>query len=208
VIRRISRRAAIAAGASAVLFRPGSAAAQPRPALLTRAEWGAKPPLPGMRPQKPSGIIVHHTAERQNPRVGMAQKLRNLQAFSQQAARLASGHAKPAWPDLPYHYYIGADGVIAEGRDVSFAGDTNTGYDTTGYVQVVLEGNFEIEKPTALQLAALKQALSWQMATWRIPVARISIHKDHARTACPGRNLIAAMPQILAEVGADGRRPK
>lgn len=159
-----------------------------------------------MRPQRPSGIIVHHTAEPQKPRVGMAAKLRNLQAFSQQAAKLASGHAKPAWPDLPYHYYIGAEGTIAEGRDVNFAGDTNTGYDTTGFVQVVLEGNFEIEQPTRQQFAALRQALTWQMALWRIPVSKISIHKDHARTACPGRNLIAAMPQILAEVGADSRK--
>jgi N-acetylmuramoyl-L-alanine amidase len=203
-----SRRTSIAGLASTlVMLSLAKAAGQPvaAPPHLTRADWGAKPPLPGMRPQRPSAIIVHHTAEPQKPHVGMPAKLRGLQAFSQQAARLASGAAKPAWPDVPYHFYIGADGVIAEGRDVNFAGDTNTGYDTTGYIQMVLEGNFEIEQPTARQFTALKQALIWQMAMWRIPVARISTHKDHARTACPGRALIAAMPQILAEVGASRR---
>lgn len=202
-----SRRASIAGLASALVWLPlaRAAARVAPPPHLTRADWGALPPLPGMQPQKPNAIIVHHTAERQNARIGTAQKLRNLQRFSQHPARLDTGHTKPAWPDVPYHWYVGADGVIAEGRDANFAGDTNTGYDTNGYLQMVLEGNFEIEQANDAQLAALTRLLAWQMDAWRIPLARISTHRDHARTACPGRNLTAAMPRILAEIGATGR---
>jgi hypothetical protein len=174
------------------------------PALLDRVAWGAKPALAGMRPHRPYSIIVHHTGERQNPRRDLAAKLRGLQAFSQAPRKMAGGRTLPPWPDLPYHYYIGADGTIGEGRDVNFAGDTNTRYDTTGHVQVVLEGNFEIEQPTAGQLAALKQVLRWQAQRWRVPLDRISVHKVHARTACPGKNLIAALPRVLAELQNGG----
>lgn len=187
--------------ASLTLVYSVQARAQERgaqPPLLTRAEWGAKPALPGMRPHKPVSIIVHHTGVKQNPRVGMAAKLRNLQSYSQKVAEFAPGRKKPAWPDLPYHYYIDAKGVIAEGRDVRYAGDTNTGYDTSGHVQVVLEGDFERERPTQAQLDALRQVLAWQAAAWRIPISKISVHKDHARTDCPGKNLLAELPKVMA----------
>lgn len=188
--------------AFALLTSAGGALAQDAkaPPLLDRVAWGAKPALSGMRPHKPYSIIVHHTAVRQNPKMSLAAKLRGLQSFSQAQRNMSDGRSLPPWPDLPYHFYIGADGTIGEGRDVNFAGDTNTKYDPTGHVQVVLEGNFEIEEPTAEQLAALKKVLVWQAARWRVPISMISVHRDHAGTACPGKNMLAVLPGILREL--------
>lgn len=177
-----------------------------RPAILTRTEWSAKEPLSGLVPHRIKGIIVHHTGVGQNPRTSFKAKLRNLQAFSQRSETLASGRRKPAWPDLPYHFYIDASGTIAEGRDVRFAGDTNTNYDPSGYVQVVLEGNFDKEQPTAAQLKSLKQVLRWQMSMQSVPIDGISVHKDHASTNCPGKNLAAAIPGILAALKSERAR--
>jgi hypothetical protein len=151
------------------------------------------------------GIIVHHTAVRQNTRAPFPVKLRNLQSYSQHVAEFAPGQRKPAWPDLPYHFYIDASGTIAEGRDVRFAGSTNTNYNPAGYVQVVLEGNFEIEQPTAKQIEALKQVLRWQSLAHGVPVDKISIHRQHASTICPGKNLAAAMPGLLAALKSESR---
>jgi hypothetical protein len=176
-----------------------------RPQIVTRQSWGAKPALPGLVPQKIIGIIVHHTAAKQNTRVPFPTKLRNLQSYSQQIAEFAPGRRKPAWPDLPYHFYIDASGTIAEGRDVRFAGSTNTNYDPSGYVQVALEGNFDVEQPTAPQLEALKKVLLWQSIVHGVPVDRITIHKQHASTACPGKNLAAAIPSLLAILKAGPR---
>jgi hypothetical protein len=168
------------------------------PALVTRDDWRANPALPGMKPQRPSGIIIHHTDVRQNPKISLEAKMRNLQAFSQNPGQVSARVMKPAWPDVPYHYYIDGAGRIAEGRDVRFAGDTNTKYDTVGYIQIVLEGNFEAEVPTPEQLAALRDLMAALILSWNVPIERIGVHKQHAATSCPGRNFMAVLPDVLA----------
>lgn len=170
------------------------------PEMLSRAAWGANDARPGMRVQTVGGIVVHHTGQRSDHRRPFAEKLRALQSFSQREDRLATGQRKPAWPDLPYHFYIDWQGAIAEGRDVRFAGDTNTRYDPSGYVQVVLEGNFDRETPTPAQLDALRRLLGWQARTHDLAPDAISTHADHARTSCPGKTLAAAMPELVAQL--------
>src|SRR5688572_19180998 len=109
--------------------------------ILTRAKWGANPPVAEMKRHTPMRITIHHTATPQKPERTLKDKMQALQKFSQNPGPLGNGKAKPAWPDVPYHYYIAANGEVAEGRDVNFVGDTNTEYDPTGHVLVVLEGN-------------------------------------------------------------------
>lgn len=176
------------------------------PQIMTREQWKAKPALPGMKEQKIVGIVLHHTAVRKNFTVPLDAKLRNLQTFSQQPGRISPTHEKPAWPDVPYHYYVGATGAIAEGRDVRYAGDTNTKYDTSGYIQVVIEGDFEREAPEAAELASTRDLLVWLMRTWDIPIDRITVHKDRAATTCPGANFMAVLPKLLENVAAQNKR--
>jgi hypothetical protein len=203
-----------------LLWSPGSAAEKPEdsesakktivddlsplaPEILSRAGWKAKPVLPGMKKQEPAAIILHHTGVRQNPGIAFETKLRGLQSFSQRSERVTPTYVKPVWPDLPYHYYVDHAGRIAEGRDVRYAGDTNTGYDTTNYIQVVVEGEFDHEMPKPEQLSALRKALVWLMLAWNVAPDKITTHKDHAPTTCPGQNFLAMLPEMLQTVAAD-----
>ncbi|MFL6803501.1 MAG: N-acetylmuramoyl-L-alanine amidase, partial [Xanthobacteraceae bacterium] len=86
-----------------------------------------------------------------------------------------------------------------QGRDVRFAGGTNTGYDTRDHIQVAIEGNFDTEEPTLQQLEALRDLLVWLMLSWNLTAERISVHKEHAATDCPGRKLLAALPSAMAQ---------
>ena len=167
---------------------------------LDRADWGAAAPGFAMQPQVPGRITLHHTAVRRDPKTGLARKMRNLQGFSQRAELLANGHVKAPWADLPYHFYIGAGGMVAEGRATGFAGDTNTGYDTSGHIAVVLEGNFEEEQPTSAQLAALVELLADLSGRYAIPAEHIGAHRDFAATACPGATLLARLPELRGAV--------
>ncbi|HVL38667.1 MAG TPA: hypothetical protein VM328_04670, partial [Fimbriimonadaceae bacterium] len=90
--------------------------AQDKPPIVTREQWGANPPVLTRKRHVPTHITIHHTGVPQQPARSLEDKLRGLQLFSQREDKLASGQTKPAWPDVPYHFYISTDGRIGEGR--------------------------------------------------------------------------------------------
>ncbi|MGD9478957.1 peptidoglycan recognition protein family protein [Shinella sp. G-2] len=171
--------------------------------VMSRSEWGARKPVLAMEKQTPRRITVHHTATRGKHGFSIVKKMTSLQAFSQARSKLADGRTKEAWADIPYHFYIAVDGKIAEGRPIGFVGDTNTKYDPTGHVTIVVEGNFEKETPTAEELAALKDLIRDLSRQYGIPADRIGTHKDFAQTACPGKNLEGEVRRIAAELAAN-----
>jgi N-acetyl-anhydromuramyl-L-alanine amidase AmpD len=93
------------------------------------------------------------------------------------------------WPDLAYHLVIGVDGTVYEGRDPAYRGDTGTSYDTAGHFLVVVEGNFDIDRPTQAQIDSLTAVLAWAAEHYGVPATNIGGHGDYAATACPGRHL-------------------
>jgi len=169
--------------------------------IMTRGEWGAKPPVAEMKRQEPKRLTIHHTATPQKPERPLKDKLRALQEFSQKEGKLGNGKPKPAWPDVPYHFYIDCRGGIAEGREVNFVGDTNTEYDPTGHVLVVLEGNFEEEKVTPEQWNALRQLVAELTARYRVAPADVRGHLDYAKTQCPGKALQERLGELRTGLG-------
>jgi hypothetical protein len=164
--------------------------------IVTRAQWGANAPVLPMREHRIERITIHHTATRQNATRTLADKLRGLQAFSQRDDSLGDGRRKPAWADIPYHYYIAADGTVGEGRPWQYVGDSNTPYDPTGHLLIVVEGNFEDEELTGGQRRALENLVPAFARRFHVPGDRLGAHKDYASTRCPGRNLYAELPHL------------
>lgn len=178
--------------ALALVFTAADAVAGDR---LSRADWRAKPAdIARMRPQTPRRIVIHNTgvaqnARHDNARHDLATKMRNLQHFSVQ---------ERGWPDVPYHYYISMTGAVADGRDPAYAGDSNTRYDLSDRLQVVLEGEFDHERPSTAQLLALDALLLELRARHQIPVNALDAHLELAPTTCPGQALMAEMPRLRA----------
>lgn len=188
----------LAIALAACASRGAPAAAVPDVAIVNRAEWGARDPVLPMREHRIERITIHHTATRQNVERSLADKLRGLQAFSQRDDSLGDGRKKPAWADIPYHYYIAVDGTVGEARSWRYVGDSNTPYDPTGHLLIVVEGNFEDEQLTEGQMRALEALVTTFARRFNVPGERLGAHKDYASTRCPGRNLYAELPRLRA----------
>lgn len=191
--------ALVAASCSAVPPKTGPADLK----IVLRADWGANPPVAPMKTHVPGRITIHHTATLQKPNRTLADKLQALQKFSQNTGTLGNGKPKPAWPDVPYHFYIDCNGGVAEGRSVNAVGDTNTEYDPTGHALVVLEGNFEEEQVTDAQWTTLVKLVSWLSVRYKVAPVDVQGHKDYAKTQCPGEHLEALLPKLRTSLAAE-----
>lgn len=183
-------------------------AAPPIPAgirFVPRTAWGARDPVLPMTRHVPSRLTIHHTATNQNPGRTIEQKLRGLQAFSQRDDSLASGKKKPAWADIPYHYYVAVDGAVGEGREWHSVGDTNTEYNPAGHLLVVVEGNFERDTLTSAQRRTLDVLVPALARHFRIESRLLATHRDFAETLCPGRNLYAEIPRLRERIAVASR---
>ncbi|MEZ5164045.1 MAG: peptidoglycan recognition family protein [Fimbriimonadaceae bacterium] len=175
--------------------------AAPMPQMMSRADWGAKPPVLKMEPHKITKITVHHTGVRQDPDRDFVNKLQGLQTFSQRDDKLADGRTKPQWTDIPYHYYIDVNGEIAECRPIELPGDTNTSYETRGHALVVVEGWFPLDYFNIRQRRSLDSMVLWLAGKYKVPSEDIQGHMDYApgETDCPGTSIHDYLPTLRAK---------
>ncbi|MFO7699750.1 MAG: peptidoglycan recognition family protein [Acidimicrobiia bacterium] len=145
--------------------------------IVSRGTWGAVPADPGLVPHTIARLTIHHAGTTEG--TPGPPRYRAWQQF----------HMSRGWPDISYHVIVGIDGTIYEGRDPAYRTDTNTGYDTAGHFQIVLEGNFEVEEPTTAQLDSLVRLLAWASLEYGVSPTTISGHGDHGATLCPGEDL-------------------
>jgi hypothetical protein len=184
---------ALASSVAFLAFTFGAARAAPALAevehgIITVSAWGGTPADPAMvRKQTITHITLHHQGEPFPQGKDPVQYLRNLQTWSRNTKH---------WADIPYHYIIDLDGRIYEGRDINYAGDTNTEYDPTGHALIEVVGNFEEVEPNQKQLDAVVDLMAMLAAKYHVPVERIASHRDFsAQTVCPGANLYRYVQQ-------------
>jgi hypothetical protein len=146
--------------------------------VVAREAWGAEPARSGLDTHDISRLTVHHSG---SPALGASgpQAFRGWQAY----------HFSLGWPDLAYHFIVGRDGQVYEGRPHTAPGDTATDYDPSGHFLVVVEGDYRTEQLDADQFEAMARVLAWAAVEYDVPSQTISGHRDHASTSCPGGNI-------------------
>lgn len=92
------------------------------------------------------------------------------------------------WSDIGYHYLIDWKGRVWQGRKVEKQGANVSGMNP-GTIGVALMGDFERQRPTAAQLAALEKTLAYLVFTYKISPMAIHGHHEYMATQCPGRYL-------------------
>ena len=150
--------------------------------IIGVAQWGGTPANEALaRPHAITSITLHHQGLAFPRGKDPQQYLRDLQSWSRKTR---------GWIDVPYHYVIDLDGNTYAGRDIRFAGDTNTNYDPAGHALIEVVGNFEDVEPNPAQLDAVARLMATLATRYNVPVNAIRGHRDVAPgTECPGKNL-------------------
>ena len=149
--------------------------------VISVRQWGGTAANATLaRPHKINRITLHHQGVAFPRGKDPQQYMRDLQSWSRKSK---------GWIDVPYHFAIDLDGRVYEGRDIAFAGDTNTSYDPVGHALIEVVGNFEDVEPNIAQLDAVVNLMAQLSLRHDVPVTAIQGHRDYAQTECPGKNL-------------------
>lgn len=133
-------------------------------------------------PHRITHVTLHHTGDSRPlmPGEDPVRRLRGLQSW---------GATDRNWWDVPYHYLLGVDGSIFEGRDWHYMGETNTSYDPGGHFLISAIGNYEVQEATPETLAAIADLMAWAIRKFDLSLDAIGGHYNYAQTGCPGKNL-------------------
>lgn len=157
---------------------------------ISRDLLGLPTPAAGGTPHTITGLMLHHTAA---PVVPPAEAPARFRGHTR-------GHRDAGFVDVAYHWGVDTGGNVYELRDEAIAGETFTDYDPAGWFLVVCEGNFEAAAPTDAMLAAVADVFAAGAARHGVAPSTLVGHRDRAATACPGDNLQAQLPTLVAMV--------
>ncbi len=165
-----------------------------KPAVVERATWGARPPKSSYTPHTPQRLIVHHSYQPDQAKYKGAATIRGIQNYHMD-------DPKTSWADIGYHFLIGPDGVIYQGRPEGVVGAHCS--PNTNSVGICVIGNYD---PNCDQLnpqieTSLLNLLSWLASTYRIdPNTSLFGHCDFATKSCPGATIYQKLPQYKAQI--------
>lgn len=118
-------------------------------------------------------IIVHCTA--------------TIEGIDYSVAEVRKWHLKRGFSDIGYHYLVGLDGRVHEGRNVNISGAHTAGYNAHSigvcYVGGLDKDGKAKDTRTPAQKAALKRLLTDLKKIY--PHASIHGHREFANKACP-----------------------
>lgn len=142
-----------------------------RPAIITRAQWGADESLrstwgPQDQSSRLAAMYVHHTVNRNDySKTSSAALVRSVYAYHTKSMK---------WPDIGYQFLVDRFGRLYEGRhgaiDTLPIGAQAGGYNTTT-IGISAIGNFEnrddnkngkVDGPPKVMLTAISQLLAWK----------------------------------------------
>nr|NLI51669.1 hypothetical protein [Propionibacterium sp.] len=205
-----TRQAAVE-GVTEARFLAATPADAARPAIRTRAQWGADERIVKLPYVTGSvqGALIHHTAGSNTYASGdVPAILRSIQAY----------HVLDlGWKDIAYNVLVDRFGVAWEGRggglDQAIAGGHTVGLTNERTTGLAFIGDFSsVETPSAM-LATAQQVVAWKFLVHDVDpdgsltgtngtLKAVSGHRDDRATACPGDSAYAQLPAFRAQVRA------
>ncbi len=165
--------------------------------FVTRAEWGASDLRDNHDPMTPiERLTLHHTDTLDVVKdKSDAEFVKAVQELHQD---------KRGWADIGYHYLIGRDGKVYEGRRIDVQGAHAGAGNNGGNLGISVIGNFEEALPGKAQLATLQAFLAHQVGVHALKVEGLLAHRDLKATECPGDALYAWYGTKKPTLGTSG----
>jgi len=171
-----------------------------KPVIVSRAGWNARKPKNDYTPQQVQKIVLHHSWQPAQAQYTGAATIRGIQNYHMD-------DPKTGWMDIGYHFLIGHDGVIYQGRPEGAVGAHCP--PNTNMVGICVIGNYD---PNADQVnpkieTSLINLLSWLSSTYNVdPNTAYFGHRNFSSKSCPGDMVYNRMPyyqqQVLSNIGA------
>ncbi|MFA9446769.1 N-acetylmuramoyl-L-alanine amidase [Egicoccus sp. AB-alg6-2] len=191
---------------------PVVAEASNRPAIISRAQWGANESLRrgSASYATPRFAVIHHTAGSNSyTKAQSASVVRGIYSYHTQTQR---------WSDIGYNILVDRYGQIFEGR----AGGLERGVVgahaanfNSGSFGVSVMGNFEVADIPAVAVESVARVVAWKYDVHGIDARAsrtishggrtlnvLTAHRNVGSTACPGRYFYAKMGALRSRVAA------
>ena len=146
--------------------------------LVPRAKWTKVPPRSNSRAMgRVTRITIHHTAEH-----GAVATLPDIEVIR----RIENYHRNGRkWCAIGYHYLVGKDGRVYEGRPANLQG-AHVLSENENNIGISVMGDWDKKLPSPRQLAALKAFLEDSRDRFKVSKNRVYGHRDLNRSICPG----------------------
>jgi hypothetical protein len=90
--------------------------------------------------------------------------------------------------DIGYHYLIDPAGRVWAGRPLKWQG-AHVAKKNAGNLGICCLGNFQQQRPSEAQVAALDRFVVSQMQRYSVPTSQVFTHRELGSTVCPGNNM-------------------
>ena len=166
--------------------------------VRSRESWGARSRSCDSA-HTPSRITIHHTETPTNDSMGVAARLRQIQNYHIDVR---------GWCDIGYHFLVGNDGNIYQGRRETIVGAHVSGANTNN-VGISFMGSYQNAPPSAAMMAAAANLLSELSRAYGITLdrTRVKTHREQGSTDCPGNALQARINDLLQNANNDTPPP-
>jgi hypothetical protein len=146
--------------------------------IVPRSAWTSQPIAGNNRLMNGvTRITIHHTGEHAGlvglPDIEVIQRIEKYHRNEKH------------WAAIGYHYIVGRDGRIYEGRPVRYQG-AHVLSENANNLGISVIGDFQVHLPNPRQLVALRAFLNDSRTRYHVPVSRVYGHRDLNRSICPG----------------------
>ncbi len=161
----------------------GTASSSPKLKIITRRMWSRRGIEQDLEPLGKVRILsIHHTDEESAlMKLGDVDFLRAIENHHRDTRK---------WACIGYHFLIGRNGQIYEGRPESALG-AHVHKHNAGNLGIALLGDFTKELPPQAQLASLEQLLARLRQKYALQPRHVFGHGQLGKTTCPGPALQA-----------------